>query len=101
MKLMDYFFNVPSAACLILCRGNSAAHRWLITEAIPEELWALILKQYAGPQQNRACKTFVECLIIGKQYGLTLPRGEPRERVEYHLQSLLGVGHMMDRILNS
>ena len=98
-KGQDRFFNVPSAACLILCHENVTAHRWLIGEAIPDEMAALIAKEPPGPLQTRACKTFVECLIIGKQYGLTLPKGEPRERVERHLQSLPGVGHMMNRIL--
>ncbi|RWA10132.1 hypothetical protein EKO27_g4959 [Xylaria grammica] len=100
-KGQDRFPNVPSAACLILCRGNAAARRWLIGEAIPDEIGALIAKEPPGSLQKRACKTFVECLIIGKQYGLTLPRGAPRQRVEQHLQSLPGVGHTMNRILGS
>lgn len=100
-KGQDRFLNVPSAACLILCQENATAHRWLIGEAIPEEIGALIAKEPPGSLQKRACKTFVECLIIGKQYGLTLPRGAPRHRVEQHLQSLPGVGHMMNRILGS
>ncbi|PVH92326.1 hypothetical protein DM02DRAFT_605485 [Periconia macrospinosa] len=97
----DRFLNVPSAACLILCQENATAHRWLIGEAIPEEIGALIAKEPPGSLQKRACKTFVECLIIGKQYGLTLPRGAPRQRVEKHLQSLPEVGQMMNRILGS
>ncbi|PQE09312.1 ankyrin repeat protein [Rutstroemia sp. NJR-2017a BVV2] len=100
-KGQDHFLNVPSAACLILCQENALAHQWLIGEAIPEEIGALIAKELPGSLQKRACKTLVECLIIGKQYGLTLPRGVPRQRVEQHLQSLLGVGHMMNRILDS
>ncbi|KAI9778406.1 MAG: hypothetical protein M1816_004104 [Peltula sp. TS41687] len=100
-KGQDRFLNVPSAACLILCQENATAHRWLIGEAIPEEIGALIAKEPPGSLQKRACKTFVECLIIGKQYGLTLPRGAPRQRVEQHLQSLPGVGHMMNRILGT
>ncbi|KAM5476154.1 hypothetical protein MauCBS54593_000839 [Microsporum audouinii] len=95
----DRFLNVPSAACLILCQEDATDHQWLIGEAILEEIGALIAKQPPGSLQKRACKTFVECLIIGKQYGLTLPRGAPRQRVEQHLQSLPGVGHMMNRIL--
>ena len=100
-KGQDRFLNVPSAACLILCQENATAHRWLVGEAIPEEIGALIAKEPPGSLQKRACKTFVECRIIGKQYGLTLPRGAPRQRVEQHLQSLPGVGHMMNRILGS
>ncbi|OQU94565.1 Ankyrin repeat-containing protein [Cladophialophora immunda] len=100
-KGQDRFLNVPSAACLILCQENATPHRWLVGEAIPEEIGALIAKEPPGSLQKRACKTFVECLIIGKQYGLTLPRGAPRQRVEQHLQSLPGVGDMMNRILGS
>ncbi|KIW57718.1 hypothetical protein PV05_02280 [Exophiala xenobiotica] len=100
-KGQDRFLNVPSAACLILCEQNVTPHRWLIGEAIPEEIGALIAKEPPGSLQKRACKTFVECLIIGKRYGLTLPRGAPRQRVEQHLQSLPGVGYMMNRILGS
>lgn len=100
-KGQGHFLNVPSAACLVLCQENATAHRWLIGEAIPEQIEALIAKEPPGSRQKRACKTFVECLIIGKQYGLTLPRGSPRQRVEQHLQSLPGVGHMMSRILGS
>ncbi|KAL9105844.1 MAG: hypothetical protein Q9227_009052 [Pyrenula ochraceoflavens] len=100
-KGQDRFLNVPSAACLILCQEeNAAAHRWLIGEAIPEEIGALISRESPGSLQKRACKTFVECLIIGKQYGLTLPSGAPRQRVEQHLHSLPAVGHMMNRILD-
>ncbi|OCT53766.1 ankyrin repeat protein [Cladophialophora carrionii] len=100
-KGQDRFLNVPSAACLILCQESSTPHRWLIGEAIPEEIGALIAKEPPGSLQKRACKTLVECLIIGKQHGLTLPRGAPRQRVEQHLQSLPGVGDMMNRILGS
>ncbi|OAP56539.1 hypothetical protein AYL99_09718 [Fonsecaea erecta] len=100
-KGQDRFLNVPSAACLILCQENATPHRWLIGEAVPEGIGALIAKEPPGSLQKRACKTFVECLIIGKQYGLTLPGGAPRQRVEQHLQSLPGVGDMMNRILGS
>ncbi|KAM0189337.1 hypothetical protein ACHAPI_010103 [Fusarium lateritium] len=100
-KGQDRFLNVPSAACLILCQQNATDHQWLISEAIPEGITLLIAKEPPGSLQKRACKTFVECLVIGKRYGLTLPRGAPRERVELHLQSLPEVGQMMKRILGS
>jgi hypothetical protein len=100
-KGQDRFLNIPPAACLILCQENATAHRWLIGEAIPEEIGELVAKEPPGSLQNRACRAFVECLIIGKQYGLTLPRGAARQRVEQHLQSLPGVGYMMNRILGS
>ncbi|KAI9042818.1 uncharacterized protein KD926_004883 [Aspergillus affinis] len=100
-KGQDRFLDIPPAACFILCQENASAHRWLIGEAIPEEIGAFIAKEPPGSLQKRACKTFVECLIIGKQYGLTSSRGLPRQRVEQHLQSLPGIGHMMNRILGS
>ena len=100
-KGQDHFLNVPSRACLILCQEKASVHRWLIGEAIPEEMGALIAKETAGSLQKRACKTFVECLIIGKQYGFTLPKGEPRQRVEKHLQCLPGIGQILNRILGA
>ncbi|KAL4874981.1 hypothetical protein BJY04DRAFT_172372 [Aspergillus karnatakaensis] len=100
-KGQDRFLNIPTAACLILCQDNATAHRWLVSEAIFEEIGALIAKQPPGSLQKRACKTFVECLITGKQYGLILPRGAPRQRVEQHLQSVPEVVHMMNRVFGS
>ncbi|KAK5281634.1 hypothetical protein LTR14_012126, partial [Exophiala xenobiotica] len=41
-KGQDRFLDVPSAACLILCQENATTHRWLLGEAIPEEIGALI-----------------------------------------------------------
>lgn len=97
----DRFLNVLSAACLILCQQNATNHQWLIGEAIPVEITSLIAKESPGLLQKRACKTFVECLVIGKQYSLTLSRDALRERVEQHLQSLPEVKRMMNRILRS
>jgi nucleoside phosphorylase len=93
-KGQDRFFNIPSAACLILCQENATAHQWLIGEAIPKEIGALIAKESPGPLQKRACKTLVECLIIEKQYGSTLPRAATMQRVEQYLESLPGVRHI-------
>ncbi|KAF5662744.1 ankyrin repeat [Fusarium heterosporum] len=100
-KGQDRFLNVPSAACLILCQENANNHRWLISKAMPEEIALLIAKEPPGLLQKRACKTFIECLVIGKQYGLTLPEGAPRQRLSQHLQSLPEVAQMMNRILRS
>ncbi|KAL3483722.1 hypothetical protein BJX62DRAFT_249257 [Aspergillus germanicus] len=97
----DRFLDIPPAACLILCQENPSAHRWLIGEAILEQLGALIAKETSGSLHKRARKSFVECLIIGKQYGLILPRGAPRQRLEQQLESLPEVVHMMNRILGS
>ncbi|RSM05309.1 hypothetical protein CEP52_006338 [Fusarium oligoseptatum] len=92
----DRFLNIPSAACLILCQENAAAHRWLIGEAIPEEMAALIAqRQPPGALQKRACKALIECLIIGKQYGMSAQK----QSVEKHLRSLPEVEHVMNRIL--
>ncbi|KAH7188143.1 ankyrin repeat protein [Fusarium flagelliforme] len=100
-KGQDRFLDVPSAACLILCQENASNHEWLISEAIPEVITSLIAKESPGLLRKRACKTFVECLVIGKQYGLALLKGAHRQNVEQHLQCLPEVGQMMNRILRS
>ena len=97
-KGQDRFLNMPSASCLILCQNNANAHRWLIGEAVPETMSALISQQHQGPLQKRAYKALVECLIIGKQYGLALPAAL-RQRVKQHLNSLMGVDVMLNQIL--
>jgi hypothetical protein len=94
-KGQDHFFTTPPAACLILCQDNASAHRWLISEAMPEEMAALIAQQPPGALQKRACKALIECLIIGKQHGLSAQRSS----VEKHLRSLPEVEHMIQRIL--
>ena len=98
-KGQDRFLNVPSASCLILCQENAIAHRWLIGEAIPEAMGALISKQPPGSLQKRACKALVECLIIGRQYGLALPAATLRQRVKSHLHSLPGVENIINQIV--
>ncbi|UKZ79330.1 hypothetical protein TrVFT333_007080 [Trichoderma virens FT-333] len=98
-KGQDRFLNIPSSACLILCQENAAAHRWLIGEAIPETFSALISQQAPGSLQKRACKTLVECLIIGKQYGLAPPAAVLRQRLKQHLHLLPGVENMIKGIV--
>ncbi|KZZ88371.1 ankyrin repeat protein [Moelleriella libera RCEF 2490] len=98
-KGQDRLLNILSAACLILCQENATTHQWLLGEAIPEEVLALIAKESPGSLQKRACKTFVECLIIGKQYGLTLPEGG--QTVDQRLQSLPEVGLKVHRVLGA
>ena len=98
-KGQDRFLNIPSASCLILSQENAIAHRWLIGEAIPETMSALISKQPPGSLQKRACKALVECLIIGKQYDLALPTAALRQRVKQHLHSLPGVENMIHQIV--
>lgn len=95
----DRFLNMPSASCLILCQENATVHRWLIGEAIPEAMSALIAKQPPGPLQKRACKALVECLIIGKQYGLGLLVTALRQRVKQHLHSLPEIDNMISQIV--
>ena len=96
----DRFLNIPSASCLILCQENAIAHQWLIGEAIPEAMSALISKQPPGSLQKRACKALTECLIIGKQYGLALPAAALRQKVIQHLHSLPGVENMINQIVD-
>lgn len=97
----DRFLNIPSASCLILCQQNAIAHRWLIGEAVPEAMSSLISKQCPGSLQLRACKAFVECLIIGKQYGLAPLAAASRQRVKQNLHSLPEVENMINRIVGS
>jgi nucleoside phosphorylase len=93
-KGQDCFLTVPSAACLILCQANATAHGWLVGEAVPEEMAALITQQPSGALQKRACKALIECLIVGKQYGLSARK----QNLEKHLRSLPEVEHIMSRI---
>ncbi|KAK2592059.1 hypothetical protein QQS21_010238 [Conoideocrella luteorostrata] len=91
----DRFFNLLAAACLILCQENAAGHHWLIGEAIPLEMATLIAQQHPGALRNRACKALIECLIIRKQYDLTVPT----QSFEKQLQDVLDIEDMRDRIL--
>jgi hypothetical protein len=93
----DRFLDMPSAACLILCQTNPDTHRWLIGEALPDTLNTLISQQQPGPLQKRACKTLVECLIVGKQHGFVLS-GALRQRVQQHLHTFMGLDVMLQQI---
>jgi ankyrin repeat domain-containing protein 50 len=98
-KGQDRFLNMPPAACLILCQNNPSVHQWLIAEAVPETMSSLISQQQQGSVQKRAYKALVECLIIGKQYGLSLPV-TLRQTVKRNLDSIDGVDGMLDQILS-
>lgn len=100
-KGQDRFLNIPSAACLILCQKNAGAYKWLIGEAIPETLSALIAEQTPAPLQRRATKTLVECLIIGKQYRLAPPAAKLREKLKPHLHSQPGLENMINLIIGA
>lgn len=99
-KGQDLFLNLPPASLLLLCQNNPSAHRWLIGVGVPETLSTLISRQKQGPVQKRAYKALVECLIIGKQYGLSLPIAQ-RDKVKQNLESMDGADGMLDQILNT
>ncbi|KAI1178591.1 ankyrin repeat protein [Nemania sp. FL0916] len=98
-KGRDRFLNMPPASCLILCQNDPVAHRWLVAEAVPETMSALISQQQQGPVQMRAYKALVEWLIIGKQYGLSLP-AVLHHTVKQHLDPIEGVEGMLNQILS-
>ncbi|KAI1358964.1 ankyrin repeat protein [Xylaria arbuscula] len=86
-KGQDRFLNILSASCLILCRNQVTPHQWLIGEAIPDAMCP-------------ACKALVECLIIGKQYGLVLPTAALRKNVKQLLQSVSGVEDKINQFVD-
>ncbi|KAM5464207.1 hypothetical protein MauCBS54593_007026 [Microsporum audouinii] len=98
-KMRIWFLDLIPASCQILCRANPRLHRWLISEGIPGVLSALIYQQ---PDSDRRLvfKAFVECLIIGKQYGLSLPV-EVRALVKRNFDLIDGVDGMLEEILSS
>ncbi|PGH35704.1 hypothetical protein GX50_01417 [[Emmonsia] crescens] len=98
-KGQDWFLNIPPASCLILCQSTPSAHRWLISEGVPETMSTLISRQQQGPARKRAFKALVECLIIGKQYGLSLPVTK-WETVKQNLGHIDGVNEMLSQILD-
>ncbi|OAX84348.1 hypothetical protein ACJ72_01291 [Emergomyces africanus] len=98
-KGQDRFLNVPPASCLILCQKDPGTHQWLIGEAIPETM-SVQISRLQGPAEKRAFKALVECLIIGKQYGLSLSMGV-RETVKRNLQPIDGVDEILDQILST
>ncbi|OKL59155.1 hypothetical protein UA08_05962 [Talaromyces atroroseus] len=94
------FLNMVPASCLILCQNNASAHRWLLSEAIPKTMSALISQQQQGAPQKRAYRALVECLIIGKQYDLSLPVAL-RQILRRYLYPIDGVDEMLDQILST
>ncbi|KAL9095257.1 MAG: hypothetical protein Q9165_002513 [Trypethelium subeluteriae] len=95
-KNRDWFLELPPASCLVLCQSNPGAYHWLICEGVPEALSSLILQEQ-GPAQKQAFKTFVECLIVGKQHGLSLTAAS-RQTAKRNLDSIEGLDGMLDQI---
>ncbi|KAI1276041.1 ankyrin repeat protein [Xylaria sp. FL0933] len=98
-KGQDGFLNLPPAACLILCQDSPKDHGWLIGEGIPVVMSGLIPRHLKGPSQKQGLKALVECLIYGKQYGLSLPAAV-QEMIRKNLNSIDGVEDMLNRVLN-
>ena len=92
----DWFFELPPASCLILCQNNPMAYYWLICEGVPET-WSKLIFEEQGPAQRPAFKAFVECLIVGKQHGLSLTAAS-RKMVKSNLDSIEGLDGMLDKI---
>ncbi|KAI1199268.1 ankyrin repeat protein [Nemania serpens] len=97
-KVRDWFLNVPPAACQTLCRNNPGTHAWLMGEGIPAAMSTLIARQLKGPTQKRGFRALMECMIIGKQYGLSLPAAV-LEKVKLNLDVIIGVDEMLDQLL--
>ncbi|KAJ5692828.1 ankyrin repeat protein [Penicillium macrosclerotiorum] len=99
-KGQEKFLNMTPMSCLILCQKNPTAHRWLITDAVPGTLSALVSQQPEGAVQNRAFKALVELLVIGKQYELSLP-AELRKTLGKNLNSIYSVKELLPRIIDT
>ncbi|OAA55165.1 Ankyrin repeat-containing domain protein [Cordyceps fumosorosea ARSEF 2679] len=99
-KGKDRFLNIPPASCLVLCQGELDVHRWLIAEAVPETMGELLSEQEPGPIQQRIFQALVECLVIGKQYGLTMPVTR-REKVKQHVRVVDGADKMLKQFFRS
>ncbi|KAJ3498372.1 hypothetical protein NLG97_g1171 [Lecanicillium saksenae] len=97
-KGKDRFLNMPPASCLILCQGELDAHRWLIAEAVPETLGRLLSEHEPGSIRQRIFQAFIECLVIGKQYGLPMPVTQ-REKVKQYLGVIDGADEMLKQFL--
>ncbi|KAJ4302951.1 hypothetical protein N0V90_001842 [Kalmusia sp. IMI 367209] len=99
-KGQDRFLNMLSASCLIICQDDPSSHRWLIAEAVPETMSVLISQQHQGEIQKQAYKALVECLIIGRQHGLSLAAAQ-RQTVKFNLKPIDRTDVMLDLILDS
>lgn len=100
-KGQAWFLNLIPASCEVLCRADSGCglHQWLIGEGIPESMSALISRQQ-DPIRKQAFKVLLECLIIGRQSGISLSM-MTRAAVKRNLESIDGVDRMLNEILGS
>ena len=100
-KGQDRFLSMPPASCLSLCQDDDpSSHQWLIAEAVPMAMSALVSQQEKASVRMRGYKALVECLIIGRQYGLWMPV-VLRQLVKQDLAIIEGVDWMLDQINDS
>ena len=92
----QWFFELPPASCLILCQNNPIAYHWLMCEGVPQ-IWSNLVAQESSPAQRPAFKAFVECLIVGKQHGLSLTAAS-KKIVKSNLGSIEGLEGMLKQI---
>lgn len=97
-KGQDAFFNMPPAAYLMICQKDPKTHQWLLAEAVPETMSILISGLEQGSIQRRAYKALVECLIIGKQYGVPV-RVTMHQTMKQHLGPIAGADGMLTQML--
>lgn len=98
-KGQGWFLNLLPASCLILCSNKPSLHRWLISEGMPKQISASISRQQSDTVRKRAFKALMECLIIGKQFGLS-PPATVWKAMRYDLDSIEGVDEMLDQFLS-
>ena len=88
-KGQDRFLNMPPTSYLFMCQNGPSAHRWLISDAVPETMSALISRLKSGP----------ECWIIGLHSSILLPVAL-QQKVKWHLDPFDGVDGMLEQILS-
>ena len=97
-KAQDAFFNMPSAAYLMICQKEPNGHPWLLAEAVPETMSILVSGLEPGTVQRRAYKAIVECLIIAKQYDVPV-RVTMHQTMKQHLGPITGADEMLTQML--
>ncbi|KAI1259122.1 ankyrin repeat protein [Xylariaceae sp. FL1019] len=94
-KGRGWFLNALPVACQILCQNSPSA--WLMGQEISVVMSKLISQQVDGPIQKQGFKSLMECLIIGKQYGLSLPSAV-QETVRQNLGTINDVSEMLEQV---